>query len=97
MNGVRPDLVAEAIRLGLIEPHEADRYLRDRTTTKPLFLVPKVAPPPERIKLVTRPNGRLQRARSRLTKLLIEAKVLDAAAVTARRIEPTPNQHEESA
>lgn len=55
------------------------------------FIAPRIAPPPERLKLVTRPDGRIRRARAKLTKALIHAGVIARPA----RKHPTPPASEE--
>jgi hypothetical protein len=94
MTGVAPHLVAEAVRLGLIEKSEADRYLRGPTPTKP-YIVPSKAPPPERVTWIRNPNGRMRRVRSKFTRGLLRAGVLDADVVKRRR--PRPAQESETA
>lgn len=93
MGGVDPDVVKRAIELKLIDPADADRFLRDTHPARPLALVPKKAPPPERLTLIRRPNGRLMRARQRFTKALLAARIVDPAVVKARH--PTPRSVEE--
>jgi hypothetical protein len=82
--GMDPKVVAEAIRLGLIQPSEADRFLRPTATPRPPHLIPATPPPPERLQLVVRPDGRLRRTRQRMTKALLKAGVIDAAVVDER-------------
>lgn len=88
---LRPDVVRRAIELGVITRAEAPRFLRDDPPTpRPLHITPRVAPPPERLRLVTRPDGRTRRVRARLTAALAAAGIIDADAIKGRHTPPAP-------
>jgi hypothetical protein len=76
-----PKVIFEAARRGVVLP------LADRSQPPRPFIVPKVAPPPERLKLVRRPNGRIVEPRQMLTKRLIVSGAVDPYPIihTARR------------
>lgn len=76
------EIVNEAIRLHLIEPGEAARYL-DAPPRPKLAIVPRVPPPPERL-AVAGFNGRIRKGRQRLTRALIAAGVVDGEAVRGK-------------
>jgi hypothetical protein len=83
VTGVDPKWVAEAIRLKLIDPADADRFLNPPPTKAP-HIIPATPPPPERLQLVIRPDGRLRRTRQRMTQALIRCGVLDPTVVDQR-------------
>lgn len=76
------EIVNEAIALGLIRADEAARYL-DAPPHPKLVIVPKSAPPPERLAVVGF-NGRIRKGRQRLTRALIAAGVVDGEAVRGK-------------
>lgn len=57
------------------------------TVSEP-WIVPATPPPPERLRLVVRPDGRLRRPRQRLTKQTIVAAGLHREVIKARRGDP---------
>lgn len=83
MSGMDAELIAEAIRLKLIDEAEADRFLRDTPPAKPLALVPKIPPPPENLTLI-RYRGKIRRAQARFTKALISVGVIGRGKTKTR-------------
>jgi hypothetical protein len=84
MVSVSTDVVREAIRLGVIEPADADRFLRDPAPPRPLPLVPRIPPSPERLRLVRPPTAAASAPASGSHGALLKAGVLSPAAAAAR-------------
>jgi hypothetical protein len=78
-----PALVAEALRLQRVDRRQAARLLHPSTTATP-HLIPKSAPPRERLTLVRRADGRVLRPKARMTKELLRAGLVDPSSVKAR-------------
>jgi hypothetical protein len=81
----------DAVRRWLASDRQGDIDWPPDPPPRPVpFLMPRTAPPPERLKLVTRPDGRIRRARHAMTKALLRA-----GAIHRQRTSPPTTTAEE--